>query len=309
MKTYALCSLLAFGGLAALNTQAQVTEVDVAIELVYQDDGTVAGYPEGYNTWRIYAELENAGDFLSAVYATVDAPALSIASSTNHIWNSAGGGPLGTDISTSTFATDPAAEYDSWVTIGADNNASGAWLSQLATEPSATVIGETFGTAGTSDEIDENLNVVDGAWFTLITSTNGFAVGDDNRVLIGQITTDGDLSVCMNFQVFPGGVSGELTAYDNYCSTALAPLSISEQTLTPAALAPNPSNGDSQLFLDATASVEAINVRNITGQLVMNLQPPTTTVNLPGSTLEHGIYLVEVLYGDLRRETLRWVVR
>lgn len=308
MKVYTLFTFLACFCFTAVNTNAQ-TEVDVLIELVYQDDGTVAGYPAGFNTWRIYALLPNSADLLSAVYATEDAPALSISTSTNQIWNAPLGGYLGSDINPVAFSSDPSTEYDSWVTMGAEDNTFGGFLSALSTLPTMNVIAETFGCSGTTPEIDANLNVVDGAWFTLLGNPNGVSYGADNRILIGQVTTDGDITVCMNFQVFPNGVSGDLTEYDNYCSTATLPLSIDEQVSSQAALAPNPSNGDTQLMIDATASVEAIAVHNIAGQLVMNVQPNSTAVTLPGSQLENGIYLVEVFYSDARRETLRWVVK
>ena len=43
-----------------------------------------------------------------------------------------------------------------------------------------------------------------GSWFALITANNGFA-GDDQRVLVAQLTTDGDVSGQLYVQVFPNG--------------------------------------------------------------------------------------------------------
>lgn len=282
--------------------------VDVAIELHYADDGTVPGYPAGYNTWRIYVEMENSGDFLSAVYATMDGPALSIATSTNHIWNSEYGAVLGGDLSAVAFSTFPEAEYDSYVTIGMADNSSAGWLSSACMLPSLDAIEQAFGVQGGAQELDANLTIEDGLWHTLLGSENGFTQGPDNRVLIAQVTTDGDISVCANFQIFPGGVNGELTEYDNYCETASA-TSISEQDAFAAELFPNPTTGMVQLQLNQPERVDRAEVVSITGQVVdvLNVNSTATTFHLAHATA--GVYLVRLISEDGTLLSTRRLVR
>jgi hypothetical protein len=53
--------------------------------------------------------------------------------------------------------------------------------------------------------MDTALEMQDGAWITLATSPTSLPVSPDNRVLLGQFTTDGELSFNLNLQVFLGG--------------------------------------------------------------------------------------------------------
>lgn len=295
--------------MALVGTTGLAQEVNVAIELVYQDDGSIAGYPAGFNTWRIYAELEEADDFLSAIYATTESAQLSITTSTNQIWNHADGGVTPTSISSGDIAADPAVGYDSWVTIGAEDNSEASIVTYLSLLPSLTAFQEAFGTDG-SDAMNPNLAVNDGALFTLLDAANGYAEGPDNRVLIGQVTTDGDISVCMNFQIFPDGVNGEMTEYDNYCEEAFVPLSVEETAVQPATLFPNPAEDEVTLRLDPTAGPAQVVVRNLTGQQVWQGTATQSQTELPVATLPDGLYLIEVSYTTLNlRETRRLVLR
>ena len=55
--------------------------------------------------------------------------------------------------------------------------------------------------AGNDLEIDSFFG---GSWFALITSSNGYA-GDDQRVLVAQLTTSGEVTGQLYVQVFPNG--------------------------------------------------------------------------------------------------------
>lgn len=297
--------------MALIGTPIFAQEVNVAIELVYQDDGTVPGYPAGFNTWRIYAELEEAGDFLSAIYAPSESTPLSITTSTNQIWNHADGGVTPTTLSAADVAATPAIGYDSWVTIGAEDNSEAAIVTYVSVMPSPTAFQEAFQADG-GDSYNPNLAVTDGVLFTLLDAENGYAEGPDNRVLIGQVTTDGDISVCMNFQIFPDGINGESTDYQNYCeeAEASAPLSVDDQAVQPATLFPNPAEDEVTLLLDPTAGAAEVTVRNLTGQQVWQGTVTRAQTELPVATLPDGLYLIEVAYTTLNlRETRRLVLR
>ncbi|MCH2197996.1 MAG: hypothetical protein MK081_04390 [Flavobacteriales bacterium] len=95
----------------------------------------------------------------------------------------------------------PTLELDSWVTIGVlDSMHPGAnYIGQASTIPSDPWTGSVGNTEG------QSLIINDGAWFTLPTSPSALPTGPNNRVLLGQFTTDGTISINLNIQVFIGG--------------------------------------------------------------------------------------------------------
>lgn len=298
--------LLAIGSMNLAHAQ---TEVNVSIELVYSDDGTVQGYPAGYNTWRIYAILEGSNDFLSFVYAVTGGDPLTISTSTGHIWNSGEGAILGSDINPSIFDIEPAAAYDSWVTVNMEDDNADGYVNALCLLPSSSAIDDTFGASAGVDEVDDDLYVEDGGWHTLLSDNNGFVLAPDNRVLIAQVTTDGNIEVCMNFQVFPDGINGELTEYDNYCNSAMAPLSVEEQSFEAPSLSPNPARNFSMLQLDSRISDANVEVLDLTGSTVQQHRVTDNRVKLETTDLSSGVYLVRISHSEgTVQETLRWIV-
>ena len=102
-------------GITLQSVQAQLT--GISIEPIITHDGSIDGVPAGYTTYRIYANLTNEHDFVSAVFGDVENP-MSI-QCTGDILQVAGGGLLGQDINPNFFPFIPATEYDSWLTIDA----------------------------------------------------------------------------------------------------------------------------------------------------------------------------------------------
>jgi hypothetical protein len=296
---------------------ALAQDVSVSVELVYSDDGTVAGYPEGYSTWRVYALLQNDDDFLSAVYAVAEEPAIEITTSTDHIWNAALGGVTATEVYEALYSNFPSLQYDSWVTIGADSNESNSdyEVDQIASSPSANVIADAFSsTSSTEDEVDGNLSVIDGLWYHLNPDADGVATGDDNRVLIAQVTTDGDISVCMNFQVFLHGMVGDMVDYSNYCQTQLNPLNV-EETRDGAKVSytilPNPSSGIARLTAVNGKLPYQVIVRDMMGKVVDAINSngmETLTMNV--TAYEAGMYFVQpVDQNGTVLQTMRWIIQ
>ncbi len=134
----------------------------------------------GLTTYRVYADLE-AGDQLDAVFGDgVDE--LLITSTTSFYQNQFGG--YGTP-SESLFAFFPSLEFDSFVTIGLLNDTGDAMMD--------------IGIDWTDFEDNGGAIYTDnGTWFATPNEPQVQEVG--GRVLIGQFTTDGVLSGCMNLQ-------------------------------------------------------------------------------------------------------------
>ena len=140
---------------------------------------------EGTHTFRVYAQFSNPNDQLLSIFGNAANP-LSI-SSTTSFYQSAVGGPTAEGLNPLLFESFPSLEWDSYVTIGAEDN-SGTGVQ------SAGLDYNSFETGGalTSDP------VAGGSWFTF-PDTEPLAFPDaDGRVLIGQFTTDGTVTLNCN---------------------------------------------------------------------------------------------------------------
>lgn len=186
--------LLLFVGavFAMLGAQAQFT--GFSVELVQEHDGSIPGL-EGYSTYRVYAEFTSPDDVVSAVFGDAATP-LTLASETG-FWQSLAGGDFATAINAGLFGVLPDLEYDSWLTIGAENSSQAeSGISQVGM---SAALGD-FNSGG--DFILDTPN--GGSWFVTFGNTNAIA-GDDNKVLMAQLTTDSGFSGSFNIQVFNGG--------------------------------------------------------------------------------------------------------
>lgn len=140
----------------------------------------------GFDTYRVYANFMDPDAQLVAVYGLQDT-ALTI-TSTGSFYQDALGGPLATSIIPLLFSSFPDLEYDSWVTIGADDNTG-----------SVDFIGADFVPfeAGGDLIIDDN---VGGTWYILPDLEPTAFPDADGQVLIGQFTTDGIVDLTVNLQ-------------------------------------------------------------------------------------------------------------
>jgi hypothetical protein len=197
MKQFLLASLF-FLGLAQIGT-AQLSRV--VVERTVDGNANLCGastQPEGTSTYRVYAELQDADDLLSAIAALEGCHPLNI-STTTSFYNSPIGGALGSSLNTALCGAFPEGGFDSFITIGQESS-SDAGLTQTAFTNPTSPLDDSFVEAdGTNFEIS------DGAIYTLNGNTNGIPVGPNNRVFLGQFTTDGDFSFDINLQVFDGG--------------------------------------------------------------------------------------------------------
>ena len=160
----------------------------------------------GMTTYRIWVESPNANDLMSAVYGIAGDVDLDI-STTTSFWQSALGGPTAEEVNPVFFAFFPSLEYDSFVTIGKSNSA------EAGSVFTAFAIGDLddFEASGAS------ISIEDGTVFCLYTDVNA-AFNEDQRSLVAQVTTDGEVSACFGVQLFPGG-SSEDAINIQLCST------------------------------------------------------------------------------------------
>lgn len=197
MKRVLLFIAAIVGGYSCAN--AQVTSISV--EAFYTDDGTVTDYPSGHTTWRIYANTTNATDRVTTVSGDANNP-LSLSVGGQGIWNFQVGGATGDFVNCINYAQLPLAEYDSYMTVGISCNGDGsANPIYRAEDPAQVWQNAAFATAPYGEGQFVVNSPIGGAWFVL--SDNPGAQPVNNRVLLGQITSDGDVCGIFNLQVFP----------------------------------------------------------------------------------------------------------
>ena len=161
----------------------------------------------GLTTYRVYVTTPDASDFVSAISGDEANPSY-LRTSTSFFQSAVGGLTAGT-VNPLFYAAFPDLQYDSWLTIGID-------AAPVSGDGTADVtLAEAAGDTWTSDfEAGQNLEInsfFGGSWFTTNLVSNGLA-GDDQKVLVAQLTTNGTLTGQLYVQVFPLGV-GEDAEY------------------------------------------------------------------------------------------------
>jgi hypothetical protein len=169
-------------------------------EYAVHSEGELAGM----TTWRMYLYMINPTDYLTSC-SGVDAHPWVLESTTTPGWynHPVASQTLATAINPVLFGAYPELEYDSWLTIGVDSDTESYYISKVE-DPGY----DAFDAFEAGENINSNLQIGN-MWFTLFqgleaTDNPGFA-GDDLKVLIGQITTAGQLSGTLYVQIFPEG--------------------------------------------------------------------------------------------------------
>ena len=159
------------------------------------NEGTLAGM----TTYRVYLTTVASTDGVSAIVGDNEFP-LSLATTTSFYQEPIFGGATPSSAIAPALGLLPILAYDSWITIGLDGPASSA-----DGEVNVSLL------AGSWDDAFENGNsfVVDdnqgSGWYLLPPTASNSLAGDDLRVLVAQLTTDGELSGSFRAQVFPEG--------------------------------------------------------------------------------------------------------
>ena len=159
-----------------------------------------SGELQGMVTYRLYVGTPNDNDIISAIFGDDETP-LSIATSTS-FYQHPFGSSLGSNNSPLFYDSFPELEFDSWLTIGLDGPAGD-------NEVAPSTIGDL--NSGWVSDFEEGMNVViddsiGGALFVLNEQgITNILSGGDQRILIGQFTTSGEMSGVINVQMFTGG--------------------------------------------------------------------------------------------------------
>ena len=162
--------------LSLQNTVASAQFVRIDVDKI-DNGGIVPG-----NTYRVYAVFEKPGDILDAVYGEESA-SLKI-TSTKPFYQHPKGGPLSTDIQRYDISVNPELAFDSWVTIGSEDNYMNA-LSGFIMEFGS------FETEGGEIATDN------GAWFVTPDKRQSMAP-ESKRILLMQLTTEGKVDGLIN---------------------------------------------------------------------------------------------------------------
>ena len=169
------------------------------------ESGDLAGLA-GLTTYRVYLETTSELDFVSAVYTDGASGTVSLTSSTSFYMNTFGGLTVN-DINPGLFSFFPALEFDSHVTIGLESEAVGDESSIIVTGVSATEAdwSDSF-MAGGDLTIDGSNAMAGDGWSVPAGATNGYS-GEDMRILLAQLTTDGELNGSLFVELTPAGAA------------------------------------------------------------------------------------------------------
>ena len=172
----------------------------LGLELVQaHTDGELAGM----STYRLYLNTPNETDFLISCSGEADNP-LILSSTSEPAWfqHEAATTAFATDVNPIFFAAFPEFAFDSWLTIGAEDNTAAVDIISLA-DPSFDAFAAFE--AGESIEVTGSIG---SAWFILPLPTNVEAIaGSDLKILVAQLTTSGTISGQIHIQLFLEGNS------------------------------------------------------------------------------------------------------
>ncbi len=159
---------------------------------------------EGQTTYRMYVDMVNGNDFLTSVYGGPAYP-LSISTSTGSFYNDPFGSSKADGINPAFFAFFPTLVGDSWITIGIESQPIGDEVAIGVVEDPDQPFVDCFASGSAIDGEDVLIDSpTGGAWYVLNGTPNGLP--DENmRVLVMQMTTDGEICGTMKFQIFENG--------------------------------------------------------------------------------------------------------
>ena len=189
--------------IASFYTSAMSEYVGLSFE--YEDAGNDLW------TMRLYADFTSSTDQLTAVFA--DAQSSLYIRSENGLYQNPFGGPTSVSINPALYDVFPSLKYDSWVTIGSEDQVDNAML--------------VTGIDWTEFENGGDIEFDNGTWFATKDDAQTVA-GNDLRVLIGQFTTYGsDSQIYGSINLL--GQQGDLVPFvarDQYFGWVPAPATI-----------------------------------------------------------------------------------
>lgn len=186
-------TLICAVGTATVSAQTFVPDVNLILEpvaipaLVAAEIEGVIGFEP--STFRLYAEVSENWE-LQFIFGIDDSP-LNISAS-NTFYQNPNGGPTSLQITPAVFGPDPAAEFDSWITIGAESE----FANILLPLPDFDI----FDAWETGNDLVLNNFFGEGIFVTTIGFTPQNSPDANGRILLGQFTVGAQLSGCMNLQ-------------------------------------------------------------------------------------------------------------
>jgi hypothetical protein len=233
----------------------------LVLDTVMVHDGSIPNIPAGSITYRLYVEMLNSTDALVAIGADNSMGWPLEFNTTTTFHNSFPNYFFGTDVNLGFANQFPDIPYDSWLTIGADYN------QHPCMNNSALLVSTPFdGSCTTGSESYFNGNCPN-KWLLIEANQQSpcnFGTGPDNRVLIGQFTTDGIftyrigmLMVLENGQPCKGQlyVGGYQYGQPNeYFNNPFAPFYIEDATCLPGMS--HPSESESPFCLQAVGCTD-----------------------------------------------------
>ena len=175
----------------AFDVESNVDGVGLSLELV---QAHAYGELAGMETYRVYLDAAE-GDVLTSLSGN-DEFALEL-NTTTSFYQHALGGATPSDINGAMLDMVPELAFDSYVTVGL-TQAPGMGEEAADLMPGSW---EDAFEAGSSISVNDGLG---SGWYTLPFADNGTA-GASGRILVAQLTTDGDISGQFRAQIFPGG--------------------------------------------------------------------------------------------------------
>lgn len=155
----------------------------------------------GYSTYRIYITTPSPTDQISAIYGGLEDT--TVVQTTGQFYQETTfGGVTSEGILPAIWGLFPENQFDSFVTIGIDGPAQ-ADLGQSAVSLLESTDAPWTGNFEAGNAIVIN-DLVGGGWYVLPNADNGLA-GPSQRVLVAQLTTDGDISGVIHAQAFLDG--------------------------------------------------------------------------------------------------------
>lgn len=169
-------SFFALMALLAAGTFSSFAQFKALVVEEVDNKGLVPG-----KTYRIYAQMEAEGDIIDAVFGDGedDLEVTSTAPFFQHVQ----GGNSANELQRSLVQSEPGLPFDSWVTIGYEDN----YMNALT----------AFLMDFTEFEKGGRLYTNNGAWF-VTPDMRQAAAGPDGKLLLMQLTTEGDISGRLN---------------------------------------------------------------------------------------------------------------
>ena len=239
-----------------MNSKFSLVTLVIMLMLAFQSNAAFTGISSevhavngipGYTTYRIYADFDDVGDQLVQVFG-LDIDPLFI-TSTGDIYQNAAGGGLSSDISSGLFPFVPELIYDSWLTIGAEDNTTSGLIA----------LGLSLAAFEAGNDLVIN-DVVGGAWF-ILPGSMAEAYATTGKVLLAQITTNGDLDIQLNVQWRDALNNDNLTLTQT----------LSQPFLLPGCMDPNADNYDANATADdGSCTYPAPSYNGLSFELVAN---------------------------------------